>query len=58
MTREFQEDAKLREIYEIRILLGRFAETDDVVSAFVFFASDPSNSITGQTLGVDGGTVL
>jgi 3-oxoacyl-[acyl-carrier protein] reductase len=38
-----------------RILLKRFAEAEDISPAFVFFASDDSNYITGQLLCVDGG---
>lgn len=55
MTVNIRTDPKLREIYMGRILLGRFAEPEEVVPAFVFFASDESNYITGQLLCVDGG---
>jgi NAD(P)-dependent dehydrogenase (short-subunit alcohol dehydrogenase family) len=41
--------------YLKKIPLGRFGEPDDVVGAFVFFASDDSRYITGTTLVVDGG---
>ncbi len=58
MTQKLQEDPKLREIYEGRILLGRFGRTEDVTPAFVFLASNDSDYITGQVLSVDGGTVL
>lgn len=55
MTEKIRTDEKLREIYMNRILLKRFAEADDIAPAFVFFASDESNYITGQLLCVDGG---
>lgn len=55
MTEKIRTDEKLREIYMNRILLKRFAEPDDISPAFVFFASDESNYITGQLLCVDGG---
>jgi len=55
MTSTLQNDEKLREIYTKRILLGRYAEPEDVSPAFVFFASDDSRYITGQVLPVDGG---
>jgi 3-oxoacyl-[acyl-carrier protein] reductase len=58
MTKTLQEDPKLTKIYEERILFGRFAKTEDVTPAFVFFASSESDYITGQVLSVDGGTVL
>jgi 3-oxoacyl-[acyl-carrier protein] reductase len=55
MTEKIRTDEKLKEIYMNRILLKRFAEPDDISPAFVFFASDESNYITGQLLCVDGG---
>jgi 3-oxoacyl-[acyl-carrier protein] reductase len=55
MTSTLQNDEKLREIYTKRILLGRYAEPEDVSPAFVFFASDDSRYVTGQVLPVDGG---
>ncbi len=55
MTEKIRTDEKLREIYLNRILLKRFAKLEDITPAFVFFASDESNYITGQLLCVDGG---
>ena len=55
MTEKIRTDEKLKEIYMNRILLKRFAEPDDISPAFVFFASDESNYITGQLICVDGG---
>jgi 3-oxoacyl-[acyl-carrier protein] reductase len=55
MTTTLQQDEKMREIYMKRILLGRYAEPEDVAPAFVFFSSDDSRYITGQILPVDGG---
>jgi 3-oxoacyl-[acyl-carrier protein] reductase len=55
MTEKIRTDEKLAEIYMNRILLKRFGEADDITPAFVFFASDDSNYITGQLLCVDGG---
>jgi 3-oxoacyl-[acyl-carrier protein] reductase len=55
MTEKIRTDEKLKEIYMNRILLKRFAEPDDISPAFVFFASDDSNYITGQLVCVDGG---
>lgn len=40
------------------IALGRLASTQDVANACVFFASDLSNYISGQILGVDGCTIM
>lgn len=55
MTHTISTDEKLKEIYTRRILLGRYAEPEDVSPAFVFFASDDARYITGQLLCVDGG---
>jgi gluconate 5-dehydrogenase len=38
-----------------RIPLRRIAETDDLVGALLFFASDASSFVTGQVLTLDGG---
>jgi 3-oxoacyl-[acyl-carrier protein] reductase len=48
-------DPKLMEIYTGRILLGRFAEPEEIAHTFVFLASDEANYITGQIICVDGG---
>jgi 3-oxoacyl-[acyl-carrier protein] reductase len=55
MTAKIRTDSKLRSLYLDRILLRRFAETDEIAPAFLFLASDESNYITGQVLCVDGG---
>ncbi len=55
MTHTISTDEKLKEIYTKRILLGKYAEPEDVSPAFVFFASDDARYITGQLLCVDGG---
>lgn len=57
MTGKLQSDEKLRQIYESRIQLGRFAEPEDIAPAFVFLASEDARYITGQVLGVDGGYI-
>ncbi|MGH2693349.1 MAG: SDR family NAD(P)-dependent oxidoreductase [Actinomycetota bacterium] len=41
-----------------RFPLGRYGDPDEIAPAFVFFASDESNYITGQVLCVDGGLVM
>jgi 3-oxoacyl-[acyl-carrier protein] reductase len=55
MWEKVRRDPKLNELYTGRILLGRFAEPDEVVPIFVFLASDESNYVTGQLFCVDGG---
>lgn len=41
-----------------RISLGRIAEPSDIANAVLFLASDKSEYITGQIIGVDGGTIM
>jgi 3-oxoacyl-[acyl-carrier protein] reductase len=55
MFDKVKSDPKLMGIYTGRILLGRFAEPEEVAPTFVFLASDESNYITGQLICVDGG---
>lgn len=55
MFDKVKSDPKLLEIYTGRILLGRFAEPEEVAHSFVFLASDEASYITGQILCVDGG---
>ncbi|MDP2916472.1 MAG: 3-oxoacyl-ACP reductase family protein [Dehalococcoidia bacterium] len=51
-TRDLTE---LRKVTLANTPLGRLAQTGDVAGAIIFFASDDSNFVTGQTLIVDGG---
>ena len=55
MMEKVRTDPMLKEIYIGRVLLGRFAEPEEVAQTFVFLASDESNYITGQLICVDGG---
>lgn len=40
------------------ICMGRLAEPDDIAEAAVFFASELSDYVSGQVLGVDGCTII
>jgi 3-oxoacyl-[acyl-carrier protein] reductase len=55
MFDKVKSDPKLMAIYTGRVLLGRFAEPEEVAPTFVFLASDEGNYITGQIICVDGG---
>ena len=55
MTEKIRTDEKLMNIYMGRILMARFAESEDISPAFVFLGSEDANYITGQLLCVDGG---
>jgi NAD(P)-dependent dehydrogenase (short-subunit alcohol dehydrogenase family) len=38
--------------------MGRFGTPDDIAPTAVFLASDESIFVTGQTIGVDGGSTM
>jgi 3-oxoacyl-[acyl-carrier protein] reductase len=38
--------------------MGRLAEPKEIAESCVYLASDLSTYVTGQVLGVDGGTIL
>ena len=52
----FRDDVK--EKLRASVPVGRIGEADDVASAVLFFASEASSYITGQTLYVRGGRSL
>ena len=52
------ENPRLVEALERAIPFRRLARPEDIVGAFVFFASDDAGYITGQTLSVSGGLTM
>src|SRR5438876_243269 len=48
-------EGEMRKMFESQTPLGRVGETDDIAPAAVFFASDDSKWITGETLVIAGG---
>ena len=41
-----------------KVALGRFGSADDIAPAAIFLASDAASYVTGQTIGVDGGSTM
>jgi 3-oxoacyl-[acyl-carrier protein] reductase len=58
MTQTIRTDEKLQQRYLANIPLGRFAEPDEVSSAFRYLASPAAAYITGQVLCIDGGLYM
>jgi NAD(P)-dependent dehydrogenase (short-subunit alcohol dehydrogenase family) len=54
-TKDRLDDPTLRAHYEHIFPVGRVLETDDLVGAAIFLASDAAEMVTGQNLNVDGG---
>src|SRR5207245_243376 len=48
-------ESEFRTMFESQTPLGRVGQTDDIAPAAVFFASDDSKWITGETLLIAGG---
>lgn len=41
-----------------KVAMGRFGTPEDIAPTCVFLASDESNFVTGQTIGVEGGAIM
>ena len=52
------DDPAVRAKVEATTCLGRLGQPEDVGLATLFLASDAAGYITGQTLHVDGGTIV
>ena len=58
MTEPLLEDPEAAKRRLSRFALGRYGDPDEIAPAFVYFASEESNYVTGQVLCVDGGLVI
>jgi NAD(P)-dependent dehydrogenase (short-subunit alcohol dehydrogenase family) len=54
----YLEESKTYDIELAKVAIGRFGTSDDIAPSAVFLASDESNFVTGQTIGVDGGSTM
>ncbi|VWX54248.1 SDR family NAD(P)-dependent oxidoreductase [Novosphingobium sp. 9U] len=54
----YLEESKTYDQELAKVAMGRFGAPEDIAPAAVFLASDASNFITGQTIGVEGGAVM
>ena len=41
-----------------KVAMGNFGTSDDIAPTAIFLASDDSNYVTGQTIGVEGGAIM
>jgi len=55
MTKKNYSNKKIRKSRQMRTMLGRWGEPDDLIGPCVFLSSDASKYITGQDIYVDGG---
>lgn len=54
----YLEESKTYDLELAKVALGKFGSADDIAPTAVFLASDESNYVTGQTIGVDGGSTM
>lgn len=54
----YMEESKSYDYELSKVSLGYFGTPDDITPTAVFLASDESNYVTGQTIGVDGGSTM
>jgi NAD(P)-dependent dehydrogenase (short-subunit alcohol dehydrogenase family) len=54
----YLEESKTYDLELSKVAMGRFGEPDDIAPTAIFLASDESNFVTGQTIGVEGGATM
>jgi NAD(P)-dependent dehydrogenase (short-subunit alcohol dehydrogenase family) len=54
----YLEESKTYDLELAKVALGAFGAPDDIAPTAVFLASDESGYVTGQTIGVDGGSTM
>lgn len=54
----YLKESKTYDLELSKVALGNFGTPDDIAPTALYLASDESNFITGQTIGVDGGSTM
>ena len=54
----YLEDSGTYDVELAKVAMGRFGTPDDIAPTAVFLVADESNYVTGQTIGVDGGSTM
>jgi 3-oxoacyl-[acyl-carrier protein] reductase len=54
----YLEDSGTYDLKPAKVPIGRFGTPEDIAKTAVFLASDESEYMTGQTIGVDGGSTM
>jgi NAD(P)-dependent dehydrogenase (short-subunit alcohol dehydrogenase family) len=54
----YLEDSGTYDLELAKVAMGRFGEPKDIAPTAIFLASDASDFVTGQTIGVEGGTTM
>lgn len=54
----YLEESKSYDMELAKVAIGRFGSSEDITPTAVFLASDESAYVTGQTIGVDGGSTM
>lgn len=54
----YLEESKTYDAELAKVAMGRFGASEDIAPTAIFLASDASNFVTGQTIGVEGGAIM
>jgi NAD(P)-dependent dehydrogenase (short-subunit alcohol dehydrogenase family) len=54
----YLEDSKTYDLELSKVAMGRFGVPEDIAPTAIFLASDDSDYVTGQTIGVEGGATM
>ncbi|MCW1431218.1 SDR family NAD(P)-dependent oxidoreductase [Novosphingobium sp. JCM 18896] len=54
----YLEDSGTYDLELAKVAMGRFGEPKDIAPTAIFLASDDADFVTGQTIGVEGGTTM